>query len=61
MTPVGGRGSVRPQLGCNTRSIPSQIGCVLNTRILQLPQQNMKIVFDEYLPKWNYRAVPECT
>jgi Rhodopirellula transposase DDE domain len=21
----------------------------------------MKIVFDDYLPKWNYRAVPECT
>jgi hypothetical protein len=20
---------------------------------------NMKIVFDDYLPKWNYRAVPE--
>ncbi|MGL5061876.1 MAG: ISAzo13-like element transposase-related protein [Microcoleus sp.] len=20
---------------------------------------NMKIVFDEYLPKWNYRAVPQ--
>jgi len=24
-------------------------------------KQNMKIVFDDYLPKWNYRAVPECT
>ena len=24
-------------------------------------KQNMKIVFDEYLPKWNYRAMPECT
>jgi hypothetical protein len=22
-------------------------------------KQNMKIVFDDYLPKWNYRAVPE--
>jgi len=38
MTPVGVRGSVRLQLGFNTRSIPSQMGCVLNTRILQLPQ-----------------------
>ena len=38
MTPVGGRGRVRPQLGCNTRSIPRHIGGVLNTRILQLPQ-----------------------
>ena len=37
MTPVGVRGSVRLQLGFNTRSIPSQMGCVLNTRILQLP------------------------
>src|SRR5215813_3091981 len=42
MTPVGGRGSVRPQLGGNTRSIPSQIGCVLNTRILQLPPYIIK-------------------
>jgi len=24
-------------------------------------KQNMQIVFDDYLPKWNYRAVPECT
>ena len=24
-------------------------------------KQNMKIVFDDHLPKWNYRAVPECT
>jgi len=24
-------------------------------------KQNMKILFDEYLPKWNYRAVPACT
>ena len=24
-------------------------------------KQNMKIVFDDYLPKWNYRAVPEIT
>jgi hypothetical protein len=24
-------------------------------------KHNMKIVFDDYLPKWNYRAVPECT
>jgi Rhodopirellula transposase DDE domain len=24
-------------------------------------KQNMKIVFDDYLPKWNYRAVPEFT
>ena len=24
-------------------------------------KHNMKIVFDEHLPKWNYRAVPECT
>jgi hypothetical protein len=23
--------------------------------------QTMQIVFDDYLPKWNYRAVPECT
>src|SRR2546427_89936 len=38
MTPVGVRGRVRLQLGFNTRSIPSQMGCVLNTRILQLPQ-----------------------
>ncbi len=38
MTPVGGRGRVRLQLGFNTRSIPQQMGCVLNTRILQLPQ-----------------------
>jgi hypothetical protein len=22
-------------------------------------KHNMKIVFDDYLPKWNYRAVPE--
>jgi hypothetical protein len=22
-------------------------------------KQNMQIVFDDYLPKWNYRAVPE--
>jgi hypothetical protein len=22
-------------------------------------KQNLKIVFDDYLPKWNYRAVPE--
>lgn len=21
-------------------------------------KENMKIIFDEYLPKWNYRAVP---
>lgn len=24
-------------------------------------KHNMKIIFDDYLPKWNYRAVPECT
>jgi hypothetical protein len=24
-------------------------------------KRNMPIVFDDYLPKWNYRAVPECT
>ncbi|MEG4571681.1 hypothetical protein QUA56_02970 [Microcoleus sp. N3A4] len=24
-------------------------------------QKNLKIVFDEYLPKWNYRAVPQLT
>jgi hypothetical protein len=24
-------------------------------------QHTMKIVFDDDLPKWNYRAVPECT
>ena len=24
-------------------------------------KQNMKIIFDDYLPKWNYRAVPEFT
>ena len=24
-------------------------------------KQNMKIVFDDHLPKWNYRAVPEFT
>jgi len=24
-------------------------------------KQTMQIVFDDYLPKWNYRAVPECT
>jgi len=24
-------------------------------------KHNMHIVFDEYLPKWNYRAVPEGT
>jgi hypothetical protein len=24
-------------------------------------KQNMKILFDEHLPKWNYRAVPACT
>jgi hypothetical protein len=24
-------------------------------------KHNMKIVFDDHLPKWNYRAVPECT
>ena len=24
-------------------------------------KQNMQIVFDDYLPKWHYRAVPECT
>jgi len=24
-------------------------------------KQNMKIVFDDHLPKWNYRAIPECT
>jgi len=23
--------------------------------------QNMKIIFDDHLPKWNYRAVPEIT
>jgi Rhodopirellula transposase DDE domain len=23
-------------------------------------KQNMKILFDDHLPKWNYRAVPEC-
>jgi hypothetical protein len=23
--------------------------------------QNMKILFDDHLPKWNYRAVPACT
>ena len=22
-------------------------------------KKNLKIVFDEYLPKWNYRAVPQ--
>ena len=22
-------------------------------------KQNMKILFDDHLPKWNYRAVPE--
>ena len=22
-------------------------------------KDNMKIVFDDFLPKWNYRAVPE--
>jgi len=22
-------------------------------------KENMKIVFDKFLPKWNYRAVPE--
>lgn len=24
-------------------------------------QQNMTIIFDDHLPKWNYCAVPECT
>ena len=24
-------------------------------------KQNMKILFDDHLPKWNYRAVPEVT
>ncbi|MEG4854627.1 hypothetical protein QUB10_27545 [Microcoleus sp. B5-D4] len=24
-------------------------------------QKNLKIVFDEYLSKWNYRAVPQLT
>jgi len=24
-------------------------------------KHNMKIVFDDHLPKWNYRAMPECT
>jgi hypothetical protein len=24
-------------------------------------KHNMKIVFDEHLPQWNYRAVPEGT
>jgi hypothetical protein len=24
-------------------------------------KQNMKIIFDDHLPKWNYRAVPEIT
>jgi hypothetical protein len=24
-------------------------------------KKNLKIVFDEYLPKWNYRAVPQLT
>ena len=24
-------------------------------------KKTMKIVFDEYLPKWNYRAVPDTT
>jgi hypothetical protein len=24
-------------------------------------KQNMKILFDDHLPKWNYRAVPACT
>ena len=24
-------------------------------------KQNMKIIFDDHLPKWNYRAVPEFT
>src|SRR6476661_1299239 len=24
-------------------------------------KKNLKIVFDEYLPKWNYRAVPQIT
>jgi hypothetical protein len=24
-------------------------------------KHNMKIVFDDHLPKWNYRAVPEST
>jgi len=24
-------------------------------------KHTMKIVFDDFLPKWNYRAVPECT
>jgi hypothetical protein len=24
-------------------------------------KHTLKIVFDEHLPKWNYRAVPECT
>jgi hypothetical protein len=23
-------------------------------------KHTMKIVFDDYLPKWNYRAIPEC-
>ena len=23
-------------------------------------KHNMKILFDDSLPKWNYRAVPEC-
>ena len=24
-------------------------------------KHNMNIVFDDYLPTWNYRAIPECT
>lgn len=24
-------------------------------------KKTLKIVFDEYLPKWNYRAVPQLT
>ena len=24
-------------------------------------KQNMQILFDDHLPKWNYCAVPECT
>jgi hypothetical protein len=24
-------------------------------------KQNMKIIFDDHLPKWNYHAVPEFT
>jgi hypothetical protein len=23
-------------------------------------KQNLKIVFDDLLPKWNYRAIPQC-